>query len=94
MTRVRISTTVDGDRLDRARELVSASDSKLIDQALAALLDKLELERELRALAEHPYEDDPDLAWRVPAGPNLAYDGAVPAEVERLAATRRRKAKR
>lgn len=94
MPRVRISTTVDGERLERARALVATSDSRLLDQALTALLDKLEAERELRALATHPYEDDLDLAWQAPSGPALAYDGDVPAGVERLAAARRRKAKR
>jgi hypothetical protein len=90
MSRVRISTTVDGDQLERARALLSAPDSKLIDRALSALVDQLEVERELRALAAHPYEDDPDLSWEVPLGPNLVYDGDVPAEVMRLAAARRK----
>lgn len=85
---------MDGDRLARARSLIGTSDSKLLDQALGALVDKLEVERELRAISEHPYEDDPDLVWQAPEGPSLPYDGDVPPEVERLAAARRRKAQR
>ena len=39
MTRTRLSTTVDGDLLEQARRArAGASDSELIDEALAALL--------------------------------------------------------
>ncbi len=41
MARVRVSTTVDGERLNEARRAVGAStDAALFDQALAALLDR------------------------------------------------------
>jgi hypothetical protein len=65
-------------------------DSLLLDGALEALIEKIEGERELAALEAHPYEQDPDLAWQVPLGPDLPYEGDVPAAVQRLA-TRRRK---
>ena len=65
--------------------------SELIDRALAALLEELEGEAELRALAEHPYEDDPDLTWHVPIGRLLPYEGEIPKDVLELAAQRRRK---
>lgn len=90
MARVRISTTVDAERLTRARNLLPGPDSALMDRALSGLIDLLESEQELRALREHPYEDDAELSWEVPPGPDLAYDGEVPAEVQRLAAARRR----
>jgi hypothetical protein len=39
MTRVRVSTTVDGDLLDEARRVrAGSSDAALLDEALAALL--------------------------------------------------------
>jgi hypothetical protein len=91
MVRVRISTTVDAQQLARVRQLTDAPDSRILDRALAALLEQLEAERELAALSAAPYEDDPDLAWTVPPGPDLPYDGQVPAEVLRLAARRRRR---
>lgn len=90
MSRVRISTTVDGEQLERARVLLSATDSKLMDRALSTLVEQLELERELQALSTHPYEDDPELSWEAPPGPALAYEGEVPAEVRQMAAARRR----
>jgi len=88
-TRTRISTTVDADRLARARATVGRPDSELIDLALAALLRSLDGAREREALLDAPYEDDPELAWNAPTGPDLPYDGAVPTDVQRLAAQRR-----
>ncbi|MGH9154906.1 MAG: hypothetical protein ACRD1K_03430 [Acidimicrobiales bacterium] len=91
MTRVRISTTVDGDRLADGRRLLGVTDSVMIDRALGALIDQIESEREIAALDAAPYEMDPDLSWECPVGPDLAYDGEVPDEVRRLAAQRRRR---
>lgn len=90
MTRERISTTVDSARLARARRLLRVKDSRLIDQALDALVQRELAQRELAALEAKPYEDDPDLAWSAPEGPDLPYDGEIPADVRRLAARRRR----
>lgn len=42
-----------------------------------------------RREADGPVSDDPDLTWTAPVGPDLPYDGDVPAEVRRLAARRR-----
>lgn len=89
MKRVRLSTTVDPVRLDKARRLMSLNDSQLLDRALEALIEREHATRELSALEAHPYEDDPDLAWEAPKGPDLPYDGAVPEAVRRLAARRR-----
>jgi len=61
-----------------------------MDRALAALVNELEAERELAALENHPYTEDPDLNWVAPAGPVLPYDGTVPEDVLRLAESRRR----
>ena len=88
--RVRISTTVDGARLAAARSKLQTSDSEIVDRALAALLDQLDAAQERAVLEAMPYDEDPDLAWTAPSGPSLPYDGDVPAEVERLAASRRR----
>lgn len=93
MSRERISTTVDRDRLEACRRLLGTSDSKLFDQALAALLNELEGAREREALAVMPYHEDADLSWEAPVTPSLPYDGQVPEEVQRLAVARRRKAK-
>ncbi len=90
MTRVRISTTVDQEKLNRCRQLVGDPDSVLIDQAIEALIEKIEARLEAMALSARPYEDDPDLAWIAPLGPDLPYDGGVPAEVLRLAKRRQR----
>ncbi|MGH9302976.1 MAG: hypothetical protein ACRDZ5_01035 [Acidimicrobiales bacterium] len=89
MTRVRISTTVDRDRLVACRRLLGTSDSRLIDRALACLLEELENEREIRALEAMPYDDDLDLAWTDTPLPNLPYDGQVPEDVRRMAQARR-----
>lgn len=91
MSRERISTTVDSERLAQARRLLRVNDSRLIDQALDALVQRELSERELAAIEVKPYEDDPDLAWVAPDGPDLPYDGEIPADVRRLAARRRRK---
>lgn len=88
MSRVRVSTTLDAQLVLRARQLTQLPDSKLLDRALLALLERLETERELAALERHPYHEDPDLSWEVPASP-LPYDGAIPAEVLALAERRR-----
>lgn len=89
MNRVRISTTVDADELARCRRLFGPGTSKLVDRALRALAEELEQERELAALEHHPYEEDPDLVWTVPPGPDLPYDGEVPKEVQQMARARR-----
>ncbi len=89
MERVRISTTVDATRLARCRRLVEGRDSEVLDRALDALIEREEARRELEALERLPYEDDPDLAWSVPLGPDLDYDGEVPADVLALAQRRR-----
>lgn len=91
MPRVRISTTVDAQRLATVRQMLGASDSQILDRALVALIEQLEAEQELAALAALPYEDDPDIAWPVVPGPDLPYDGGVPAEVLRMAAKRRQR---
>ncbi|MGH8902019.1 MAG: hypothetical protein ACRDYA_10135 [Egibacteraceae bacterium] len=90
MTRVRISTTVDAQRWATARRLLGGSNSQIVDRALAVLVDQLEAEQERAALAALPYEDDADLTWEAPPGPDLPYDGEVPADVLRLAEQRRR----
>lgn len=91
MARVRISTTVDGIRLEACRRLVPLPDSKLIDRALDALAADVLTRREVDALADQPYDDDPELAWVAPPGPDLPYDAEVPAEVLALAKARRRR---
>lgn len=90
MGRVRISTTVDEQRLEELRRRLALKDSELLDRALLALLEQIETEVELTALEQHPYEDDPDLAWEAPPGPDLPYDGGIPRDVVELAARRRR----
>jgi hypothetical protein len=92
MSRVRVSTTVDGGQLERARRLGLGSDAVLLDRALAALLEHHEAERERLALALHPYAEDADLdlgdadarAWDA-----LPYEGSAPPDVVRLALARR-----
>lgn len=76
--------------MDRARRLFRGSDSRLLDQALLALIQELDGQRELAALAAKPYEDDPDLAWQAPPGPDLPYEHEVPREIIELARRRRR----
>lgn len=89
MKRVRISTTVDAERLEQARNLVDAPDSELMDRALIALLDRILAHREGEALRNMPYEEDPDVAWEAPSGPPLPYDGDIPSEIRDLARERR-----
>ena len=60
----------------------------MLDRALQALIKQLEEEGERAALVAHPYEDDADLTWQAPPGPDLPYDGDVPEEVIRLARRR------
>jgi hypothetical protein len=58
MPRTRVSTTVDGDLLTRARELTGAhSDASLLDQALHALVDRHRRTEIDRAYAA--YDDQP-----------------------------------
>jgi hypothetical protein len=93
MRRVRISTTVDGSRLARARALAGRPDADLLDRALALFIEAVETERERAALRAQPYDADPDLDLPAPepdAFDALPYDGDVPADVRRLAARRRR----
>ena len=89
MKRARISTTVDAQQLANARARLDASDSELLDRALAALIDDIDTQHERTALAEQPYEDDPELTWQAPSGPDLPYDGDIPSDVIELAAERR-----
>ena len=95
MTRERISTTVDGAVLAEARRRTGNRDSELFDAALAALLDRLDTDAELRALDALPYDDDPELAMPSSAdatGPAIwvgDYEGDVPAAVVALARQRR-----
>ncbi len=91
MARVRISTTVDAERLARVRRLLQESDSRLVDRALVALLEDLERQREQEVLRQHPYDGDPDLSWHAQPSPALPYDGEIPAEVLELAEQRRRR---
>lgn len=89
MSRVRISTTVDGKMLMMCRRMLGVTDSQLMDRALESLARELEERAELAALEAHPYEHDPDLAWDAPDGPDLPYDGEIPQEVLDLAASLR-----
>jgi hypothetical protein len=93
MGRERISTTVDRDRLAACRRLVGTRDSKLFDQALAALLEDLEGVRERQALIVMPDHEGADVASEGPETPSLPYEGEVPEDVQRLAAARRRRTK-
>ena len=58
MTRVRVSTTVDGELLESARMLRSElNDARLLDEALAALLDRYRaaaIDASYAAYDEHP----------------------------------------
>ena len=63
MSRVRVSTTVNGELLEQARSLRSGStDAALLDEALAALLARnrsAEIDASYSAYDEHPL-DEPD----------------------------------
>ena len=87
--RVRISTTIDGERLEAARLRLGRRDSELFDLALIALLDTLDQEDELAAIEAHPYDKDPDLVVSVPQPFDESYDEAVPESVRLLAEQRR-----
>ena len=80
---------MDARRLASARALFEGPDSELLDRALELLVRRLDAEREQAALAAAPYEEDAELRWQAPSGPDLPYHGAVPEEVRRLAAERR-----
>ncbi len=91
MSRVRVSTTVDRDRLERLRALSGLRDSELFDVALAAALRELTIARELEALDRMPYDTDPELV--MPAAPDALDDGFdAPKRVHEMA--RRRRARR
>ena len=45
--------------------------------------------RERAALGRLPYDEDPDLSWTAPDGPDLPYDGEIPQDALRLAERRR-----
>lgn len=66
------------------------ADGRLLDRALVALVQELEEVRESAVLTAQPYEDDPELAWLAPDGPDLPYDGEIPREVVELSRRRRR----
>ena len=63
MARVRVSTTVDGELLGRAREaLAGSTDAALLDEALRALLARrraAEIDLAYAAYDDHPI-DEPD----------------------------------
>jgi hypothetical protein len=62
MTRVRVSTTVDGELLSSARRRSGLTDSALLDEALSAFLAchrDAELDVAYAAYDEHPI-DEPD----------------------------------
>ena len=92
MTRVRISTTVDGERLRSTRALSGRPDSELFDRAPRLFIETDEAERERAALRALPYDEDPTRQPSIlgaAAFVALPYDGDVPADVLRLAAERR-----
>jgi hypothetical protein len=65
MARTRVSTTVDAQLLESARQMLAPlTDAALLDQALTALLDRhraAEIDAAYAAYDEHPLEE-PD-AW-------------------------------
>lgn len=65
MSRIRVSTTVDGELLARARDLrAGTSDSVLLDEALTALVARhraAEIDAAYRAYDEHPMSESD--AW-------------------------------
>ena len=91
--RIRVSTTVDNERLTLARKQTGLPDSELIDLALEALLERAERDAEDLALGEHPYHRDSELiglpaGWPASAPPLDDYDDAVPADIVALFASR------
>ena len=92
MTRMRISTTVDADRLADARARSGLRDSELFDRALELLIRRLVIDAELSSLDRFPYELDSDLdVGDAPGDPEgaLRYDGDVPERIQQLALERR-----
>jgi hypothetical protein len=92
MARLRISTTVDGSVLERARELSGVRDAEMFDAAMRALINQIQGEHELEALRSWPYADDVELL--MPEAPSdnldaLPYSAVVPPEVLNLAKARR-----
>jgi hypothetical protein len=87
MTRARISTTVDAEKLADARARFGGRDADLFDQALELWLQTELIERERRAILARPYDDDPDL--RVQSSEHtvadLEYVGDPPESVLRRA---------
>jgi len=69
--------------------MLDEPDSRILDRALAALIEVLEGTHEVAALTAHPYDDDAELSWAAPPVTALPYDGDVPADVAALAAARR-----
>lgn len=62
----------------------------MVDLALEALIERIESEQEVDALARLPYDDDPELVLPSPGpGADLPYDGHVPKEIMELAHRRR-----
>ncbi|HXD29330.1 MAG TPA: antitoxin MazE5 [Arthrobacter sp.] len=60
MARIRISTTVDADLLESAREASGTTDSRLLDEALAAWLARYrsaEVDAGYAAYDQHPLDD-------------------------------------
>lgn len=90
MKRVRISTTVDATKLERARSLVGTTDAQMIDRALEALIVEVNAAAERDALRRLPYDKDRelDLPAATFAG-ELPYDGEVPREILETARKRR-----
>ena len=89
MARVRLSTTVDGQKLATCRRMLGIPDSQITDRALESLAREVEARADIAAIEAYPYDDDPDLSWETPPGPDIPYDGEVPQEVLDLAATLR-----
>lgn len=60
MARVRVSTTVDEDLLERARRLGNTTDAAMLDEALASLLARhreAEIDAAYAVYDEHPLEE-------------------------------------
>jgi hypothetical protein len=93
MTRARISTTVDAEKLADARARFGGRDADLFDQALELWLRTELIEHERRAILARPYDDDPDLRVQTTEHTiaDLPYDGEPPESVRRLAELRRKK---
>lgn len=95
MARTRVSTTVDAERLKRARQIVGGRDSELLDQALAWLIERDDRRREIEALEASPYHLDDELEIGAPEidwDSDLPYEGSVPVDVAQLARKRRQEA--